>query len=189
MGLDYSYVLLIDKEEKAKLWEHIQNNGEQEDIVYGNTCLSINFELDDSIFDYLKYTIRTDENLSVKNTFLFKKDHYPDFFPDENLGRIGCIFLHFYDSKIKDKVFVSFSAATSRMSILFQDSDSIKSWFLNLSKTLQSIVMFIDLEDQGLKCFSLDGAELDLFIGDKTEDENLMIKQIGLDYLEKSYLP
>ena len=192
MGLDYCYVLLIDKKEKANLWEHLRKNGNSESI-YGETCLSIDFELDNKIFEYLRNNIAEDKGRISKEKLLLNREGYPSYFPEIHLGRVGCIFIRFYDSQMDNKLFVQFSAATTQMSILFQDSESVEEWFLNLGKKFGSIVTFIDLEEQGFKFISSGDKECNMLLGDddlelEIEDEYSALREIGLDYREKVYL-
>jgi hypothetical protein len=55
------------------------------------------------------------------------------------------------------------------MSILFQNSRSIKQWFISLSVELNAITTFIDPEDNGLNFLYNKGEEVNVVFDDYTE--------------------
>ncbi|WHX49589.1 hypothetical protein QNH46_02560 [Paenibacillus woosongensis] len=61
-----------------------------------------------------------------------------------------------------DEIEVSFTAATSDMGLLFRDSVSITRWFVELSKKINSIITYIDLEDEGVRIVYFNGSDVSL---------------------------
>lgn len=163
MGLDYSYIIGLKKANKPKLLYHLQQRATLQKSDFGD-CAIINFQLDRTIVNYLKASIRREEGFNLKTTLLFKKSNFKDYFLDDETGVVGCIY--YCEKEIKDDqyVFAIFTAATTSMSILFQESLSIRKWFIELSKEVNATATFIDLEDEGYRFIYKQEQEIDLMI-------------------------
>jgi hypothetical protein len=144
VGLNYSYILVIDKAEEANLLSLIEKRC-QRNKPDSLKNLVIDFPLDDAISMYLIEHIQRSEGRKFRNTLFFKKSKYRDYFPTDQTGRIGYITF----SLLKDKhhTFAIFMAASTRISYLFLDSKSVKDWFIQLSKDTHAMATFIDMED------------------------------------------
>jgi len=162
MGLDYSYVLLIKRTEEPRLRAHLATVGSlQQFAAPFGTCVTLDFPLDEALVDYLKERIRAHHGDTWPWRLLFRKrSNYPEYFPTPTTGRIGCIYLVIKPVPSSDYAFVSFDAATSRMSWLFQRSASIKHWFVQLSRLVNASAAFLDVEEQGYEFFYRDGARI-----------------------------
>ncbi|OUJ68582.1 hypothetical protein BXP70_27870 [Hymenobacter crusticola] len=162
MGLDYSYVLLIKRTAEPSLRTHLMEVGSLTQLAapFG-TCVTLDFPLDEALVDYLKERIRDHHGDAWPWRLLFqKRSGYPAYFPTPTTGRIGCIYLDIKPVPSSDYAFVSFDAATSRMSQLFQRSASIKNWFVHLSRFVNAKAAFLDTEEQGYEFFYRDGARI-----------------------------
>lgn len=148
MGLDYSYVTVIRRTDKPRLMEQLSRKVITETLDSGNGVI-IDFKLDKTIKDYLMRTIRELEGIRLKTTLLFKKARFRDHFPDDESGRIGFLYMDEKGRDGADYVFVRFTAATTSMSVLLDESVSIKNWFLELSIAINAITTFLDLEHNG----------------------------------------
>lgn len=188
MGLNYSYILVIDKEEEANLLSLIKKRC-QSNKEDSRENLVIDFPLDDAISMYLVENIQEDEGLKFRNTLFFKKSKYRDYFPTDQTGRIGYITF----SLLKDKhhTFAIFMAVTTQMSYLFLDSKSVKDWFIQLSRDTHAMATFIDMEDMedmGCRFIYMNNEEVDILIkeGNATNDtECLAIHEQYLRLIEE----
>ena len=146
MGSDFSFIVITKKENKSKIESFI--NLYSDNVVsfsnFSDNCLGINFPVDSHILKYLEggYGGYNDQ-LSFDTTKQFMRDN-------NNKVCIGCIYLT--ESKYDDSNELykyEFTAATSDMSFLFQESISIRKWFIKLSKTVAAIISYMDLEYNG----------------------------------------
>ncbi|MGB3777813.1 MAG: hypothetical protein WA960_05610 [Tunicatimonas sp.] len=130
-------MMVIKGGDKQRVLSHI----EQCDAVKSNfdNCISIDFNLDDAISAFLKQSIRQTGRLSLKNTIFFNKADFRDYFPRENIGRIGCIYLDVKENRTLGVIYLIFTAATTSMSVLFQKSPSVKDWFIQFGREAGSI--------------------------------------------------
>ncbi|OUJ68777.1 hypothetical protein [Hymenobacter crusticola] len=150
MGLNYSYVLLIQRGEESRLRTFLSQVGAIEPLPAPvGTCITLTFPLDPVLLQYLKQAIRKRDGASWKRAFCFRKSAYRDYFPTDTTGQLHGIDLAFQPLAASDYVFVSFTAPTSTMSRLFQHSPSIRRWFEQLSSVLSAKAAFLDLEAQG----------------------------------------
>lgn len=167
MGLDYKYVIILEKVNKPKLTEKLLADTVITDCNPGK-CATINFGTDKEILQYTKRIIRQTEGINFRTTLLFKTSKFPSYFSG-NFSKIGCIYINEESFGETDSIIVSFTAATSAMSILFQNSLSIKQWFINLSIEVDAITSFIDLEDNGLRFIYNKGEIIDALITENTQ--------------------
>ncbi|MBO3273350.1 hypothetical protein [Hymenobacter defluvii] len=190
MGLDYSFVLLIKRSDEQQLLTHISENGSIEQLAepFG-TCVTLNFLLDEVLVDYLNKIVRDRYGDAWTRRLLFNEEsNYPEYFPTHNTGRIGCIYLDIKQVSSSDYSFVSFTAAASGMSRLFQTSPSIKNWFVHLSSMLNARAAFLDLEEQGYHFFYREGCMItailneDLEIVQATDSDRQAVTDICHDY-------
>lgn len=127
MGLDYRYVLVIQENQQAELLKYVSEHG----IINGTDCFSIYFNVDSSVLKYVEGGFSwkpKDDQDEVKHNF--NADHQ---------AAIGCIY---YSTEKLDtncnELIVSFTAATSDMSLLFEDSRVVLKWFIALSHHLDA---------------------------------------------------
>ena len=162
MGLDYSYMMVIEDNDKERALSYV----DQLNVIKRNfdNCISIDFKLDKTISAFLKQSIKQTNKFRLIDVFLFKKTRFRDHFPGNNIGRIGCIYLGVTESQVSRLTYLRFTAATTSMSMLFQESKSIKGWFVDFSKEVNSIVTFIDLEEQGYRFIYHESSEVDVLI-------------------------
>jgi hypothetical protein len=165
--LGYSYITIFKRANKAKLAARLFTDATIDDIEFGK-CATIKFKTDKPILDYTKGVIRRNEGFNLRTTLLFKTSKFPDYFSGD-FGKVGCIYIDEKPFGNDDFLLVSFSAATTAMSILFQNSRSIKQWFISLSVELNAITTFIDLEDNGLNFLYKKGEEVNVVFDDYTE--------------------
>jgi len=147
MGLDYSYVLVINKYKKDELINFVKKNGE----VNGSDCFCMNFEVDSFILKYLEGGYDWKPH--------YDKEEIHQHLTSDNKAKIGCIYYTEVKATNPEELIVSFTAATSDMSRLFQDSIAVKNWFIALSKKVNSIITYVDLEAEGHRIIYLNGNE------------------------------
>lgn len=189
MGLDYSYITIFKRVNKAKLAARLFTDATIDDIEFGK-CATIRFKTDKPILEYIKGLIRQTEGINLRTTLLFKTSKFPDYFSGD-FGKVGCIYIDEKPFGNDDYLMVSFSAATTAMSILFQNSLSIKQWFISLSVELNAITTFIDLEDNWLKFIYNKGEEVDVVFTDNTEvafPDYEFYKKIYEEYISSTYI-
>ncbi|MDQ0496068.1 hypothetical protein [Paenibacillus brasilensis] len=175
MGLDYSFKIVMNKNEKEDLYEYIRKHGS---IDYGN-CACIHFDMDSFILKYL-------EGGYGWNPHYNKLEISTHIKPDGK-ARIGCIYISITEIEGQnDEVEVFLTAATSDMSLLFRDSVSINRWFIELSKEMNSIITYIDMEDEGVKIIYFKGSQIDLEIKGKQHLGDL--RKIFFDIFKEFYV-
>lgn len=151
MGLDYSFITVIHKREKDRLFEYIRKHGT---IDYGD-CACIHFDLDSFILKYLEGGYSWVPH--------YDKSEVDLHIEPDGKASIGCIYISTKDLENDlDEIEVSLTAATSDMSLLFRDSVSITRWFVELSKEINSIITYIDLEDEGVRIVYFNGSDVNL---------------------------
>ncbi|GAA1416288.1 hypothetical protein ACFQZ4_48500 [Catellatospora coxensis] len=160
MGLDFAYVVVVPPERAADLLRHVAAasrdglgetttvlvGGERIDLpctsgyVSGRTLvvddsprrhpdfwldLSLRFPVDDMVADYLADSPRAD-------------------------GHVGLIYagLSAADWCKRGHLAFSFTAATTRMSVLFRDSAAIRGWFADLAIRSGAAVCLLDVEEE-----------------------------------------
>lgn len=151
MGLDYSFITVIHKKQKDRLIEYIRKNGT---IDYGD-CACIHFEMDSFILKYLEGGYSWAPHYDKSEV---------DFFIEPNgKARIGGIDISTRELEGNpDEIEVSLTAVTSDMSLLFRDSVSITRWFVEMSREINSIITYIDLEDDGVRIIYFNDSEVNL---------------------------
>lgn len=151
MGLDYSFITVIHKKQKDRLIEYIRKHGT---IDYGD-CACIHFEMDSFILKYLEG--------GYSWTPHYDKSEVNFYIEPDGKARIGCIYISARELEGNlDEIEVSLTAATSDMSLLFRDSISITKWFIELSREINSIITYIDFEDEGVRIVYFNGSEVNL---------------------------
>jgi hypothetical protein len=150
MGLNYCYALLVEKSKELLLRTHILQAGSLEELAapFG-TCAVLDFPLDEPLEAYLKKTVRERFGPSWRQTLYFRKRDYREHFPTDTTGRVGCIYVELLPLPADEHMYACFTAATSDMSKLFQQSSSIRSWFRQLSQVAGAKAAFLDLEADG----------------------------------------
>jgi hypothetical protein len=158
MGLNYSYVLLLEKSQESLLRTHVLQAGSLEELAapFG-TCAVLDFPLDEQLEVYLKKTVCERYGTSWPQTVCARKRDYREYFPTDTTGRVGCIYVERLPFLADEQVYACFTAATSRMSKLFQQSSSIRNWFLQLSQVAGAKAAFLDLEAEGYDFLSYQG--------------------------------
>ena len=118
MGLDYSYVLVIEPSVQEQLLASVRRSGTMEQLPLFGTCVTLNFSLDDALLAYLVDIKSRDESAHGPGSIDENRDH--NYFPTNTTGRVGCIYLESQLDGASELLYVSFTAATSQMSRLFQ---------------------------------------------------------------------
>ncbi|MFB0842072.1 hypothetical protein [Paenibacillus oleatilyticus] len=150
MGLDYSYTIVIDEKDVDPLRDYLKEHGE-----LSGDCACIRFEIDSFIMKYLEG--------GYDGTPHHDRAEIEQFIGNDGKARIGCIYIK--ESKLPDvngELSVSFTAATSSMSLLLRDSYSIHRWFIRLSKEFHSILTYVDLEHEGHRLIYYRGQEINI---------------------------
>lgn len=153
----------------------------KEKIIYGiddlNFSISLIFNIDPEILIsfYNPYSHDPIEDF---------KEHFENLY----LGN-GKISIGFFDSSIhKHKDFdvyeFSFTAVTTDMSVMLNESLAVRNWIHEFSEISDSIITFIDLESLGDKIFYYKGQKVEIHI----EDEKRNIKLDDLENLEENDL-
>jgi hypothetical protein len=158
MGLNYCYALLLEKAKEPLLRTHLLQAGSLEELAapFG-TCAVLDFPLDEPLEAYLKKTVRERYGLSWQQTRCFRKRDYREHFPTDTTGRVGCIYVELLALPAAEHMYACFTAATSSMSKLFEQSSSIKIWFLGLSQVVGTTAAFLDLEADGYDFLTYQG--------------------------------
>ncbi|MNO58913.1 hypothetical protein D3C76_494880 [compost metagenome] len=147
MGLDYSYVLVINKDKREELIRFVQENGR----VEGSDCFSIHVEVDSFVLKYLEGGYDWKPH--------YDKEEIQQQLTSDHKARIGSIdYTEMQPKMDSDILIVSFTAVTSDMSLLFQDSMAVRNWFIVLSQKVNSMITYIDLESEGHRIICLNGA-------------------------------
>lgn len=161
MGSDFSFIIIVKKESKNAI-ESFLNLHSDDKISLNKSaddCLCINFPIDSFVLKYLEGGY----DYNVHNS----PDEIRQFIRDNTKARIGCIYfteMSFDDSEELCKY--KFTAATSDMSFLFEESLSIRAWFVELSKTVDAIISYMDLEYNGNRIIYFNGKEIDILLKD-----------------------
>ncbi|KZE73421.1 hypothetical protein AV654_32615 [Paenibacillus elgii] len=177
MGLDYRFILITQESYRDKLFEYVSKNGS---LDYGG-CASLHFEMDSFIFKYLEggYDWRPH----------YDKAEIERFIEPNGKASIGCIYISI--KKLdgpNDEIEVSFTAATSDMSRLFEDSISISKWFTDLSMEINSTITYLDLEDDGARIIYFKGLPVRLDLKGDSHLGNLgsnffdIVKEFSIRY-------
>ncbi|NQX64643.1 hypothetical protein HQN90_00750 [Paenibacillus alba] len=152
MGLDYQFILIMQESNRDKLFEYVRKNGP---LDYSG-CASLHFEMDSFIFKYLEGGYDWKPH--------YDKSEIERFIKPNGKASIVCIYISIKKlDGLNDEIEVSFTAATSDMSRLFEDSISISKWFTDLSMEVNSIITYLDLEDDGARIIYFKGFD---FMGD-----------------------
>ncbi|WP_240420532.1 hypothetical protein [Paenibacillus periandrae] len=150
MGLDYSYIIIIKEENRGKLFQYINKRGSLD----GN-CACINFEVDSFILKYLEGGYDWSPH--------YDRQEIAKWLNSDGSANIGCINVRERKlPNLKGELSISFTAVTSSMSHLFRDSVNIHKWFLDLSKEVDSIITYIDLESEGDRIIYFRGHEINI---------------------------
>jgi hypothetical protein len=162
MGLDYSFVTVIPKHQLKHVYEYIRKNG----TIDSGTSASIHFDMDSYILKYLEGGYSWQPH--------YDREEIELFIEPDGKARIGSIDLSTRELEgYPDEIEVTFTAVTSDMSRLFQDSVSITQWFIELSKAFEAVLTYIDLEDEGARIIYCHGAEVHLELRGKQHLANL----------------
>jgi hypothetical protein len=161
MGLNYSYVLVVAPAAEPRLDAYLRQAGSVEQLSkpYTGTCLTLDFPLDEALLAYLREDIQRSPDPARSSWARFRKSDYRQHFPTDDTGRVGCLYLDSALDPVSGQLFVEFTAATSRMSRMLQDSSSIRRWFLDLSAELGATATFLHLEADGYRFIDLHGQE------------------------------
>ncbi len=150
MGLDYSYNIVIDEKDVGRLRHYLAEHCE-----LSGDCACIRLEIDSFIMKYLEggydWTPHHDRAEIEK------------YIGNDGKAGIGCIYIK--ERKLPNasgEISVSFTAATSSMSLLLRDSYSIRQWFIRLSKEFHSILTYLDLEHEGHRLIYYRGQEINI---------------------------
>jgi len=161
MGSDFSFVIVAKNECKSKIEAFINLHSDDRNSLFesADNCLCINFPLDSSILKYLESLCQ------------YGASYPADYYIREHnaKARIGCIY--FYHSTFDGLEGVCkyvFTAATSNMSFLFEESVSIRAWFVELSKQVGAMITYMDLEYNGNRIIFWGGKEIDILLKNNT---------------------
>ncbi|WP_153800808.1 hypothetical protein [Foetidibacter luteolus] len=183
MGLDYRYITIIEKSNRERLITKLSIDATEHKSKFGN-CTVIHFKLDKDILHYLKREIQQNERLGYWKNLFFRKSRFNDYFLGDKV-KIGCIYIEEENLSDFDYLIVSFKAASTSMSILFQNSRSIKEWFVDLSKEVNAAVTFLDMEDDGYRIIYKNGMEMEMTFPEDAEkilDEQKFYLKIFEDF-------
>jgi hypothetical protein len=201
MGLDYSYLLFFKKEVLRGVLEHLadmtQPSGFARTMIhFPDGGLVLPLITNQPGVAELQYDA---PELHLAATFLFSEDgaireylgigdlcnKHSSLLSDNQLEKeaIGLIYLSviqdlssFFQSEISPEVMLlNFKTTGSRMSILFQESYSIRRTFTEILKQFQGLAGAFDYEQETLELFWLD---------EKLIREGLLGKSITLDDLK-----
>ena len=193
MGLDFSYLLYFKREH---LWEALQGVAaiaeqhdpptrinfpdhelaipldswllEEKEVQHDdpefNFSIVLRFEEDEVIQDYV-YSIYRGEG---------ETDRSPPNTEETNQVMIGYIYLTVYNDlsrlmtlkKPTDLVLFDFGTTGTRMSMLFDDSTSIRNTFVELLERCQGVCGVFNREYGGSELFWLEGKHLSEWVGD-----------------------
>jgi len=202
MGLDFSYLLYFKREYMWDALQGVVNKTEsfhpslrihfpdhevslplnsrlleekevQHDDPEFSFAIVLNFEVDEIIADYL-YSINREDDLT---------DRSPPDTEGTNQVAIGYIYLTVYNDlsrrftleKPTDLVLFDFGTTGTRMSLLFDNSTSIRKTFVELLENYQGVCGVLNREDSGGELFWLKGQSL---------SENIWIAYIMPDEIE-----
>ncbi|WP_019911905.1 hypothetical protein [Paenibacillus sp. HW567] len=138
MGLDYNYILVIHKDQRDRLLRYVQEHGE----VSGTGSFCLHFGVDSAVLKYLEGGYEPGPHYDWAE---IQRSLLPG-----NKARIGTID---YSEEALDNhaelLRVRFMAVTSDMSRLLRDSKSVREWFVTLSKHVDAIITYMDMEAEG----------------------------------------
>ncbi|MEO3944261.1 hypothetical protein [Gorillibacterium sp. CAU 1737] len=160
MGLDYRFVTVIPNEHRERMYEYIKNNG----ALFDSGCTVIHFPMDSFILKYLEGGYDWKPHYDQEE---IEKHIEPD-----GKASIGCIYIKEREQP-GGELEVSLTAATTDMSLLFRDSFSISKWFVQMSIELNSILTYLDKEDDGVRILFYQGAPVQLDLSSDTHLGNL----------------
>ncbi|WP_145410645.1 hypothetical protein [Paenibacillus xylanexedens] len=172
MGLDYRYVLVIRENKQEELLKYVSEHG----VINGADCFSIYVDVDSSVLKY------------VEGGFSWKpkedQDEVKHYFNSDHQATIGCIYysVEKMDTNCNELI-VSFTAATSDMSLLFEDSRVVHKWFIALSHHLDARIAYLDMESEGHRILYLNGSET--WLEFKGEGFFYMIKENYLSIMDE----
>ncbi len=160
MGFDYSYITVTKKTDKPKLMSFIAQHVTMENTSYG-ACATIAFRSDETIRQYLTDSFNESEEEESPDQLLKALN--------SETTEIGYIYFDIKEVPDAQFIYTRFTAATTNMSLLFCNSDSIKDWFIHFARTVNAIAVFLDLEDQDYKFIFKDGQSADITVSGSTE--------------------
>jgi len=148
MGLDYNYRLIIGKNQKERLLRYAQAHGE----LTGTNSFCLHFDVDSAILKYLEggYSFRPH----------YDQDEIGRSLLPGNKARIGAI--EYSEEQLDhdpERLRIRFAAVTSDMSLMFQESNAVRSWFVALSKHVDAIITYLDMEAEGQRMIYGNGKE------------------------------
>ena len=190
MGLNYSVVVLVPAVEEFQLHARLRQAGAVEELPapFG-TCATLDFPLDDVLTTYLTRSLEEFGRRSgSKSETQLLKQFYPNFFPTETTGRVGCWYVDTLRGEAVDLIYVRLKAATSSMSRLLQHSPAIRKWFLEFSREVHAVAGFLDLEAEGLEFFCRSGQPISAALDEEgraqhaTEADRPFVVAIGAEY-------
>ncbi|MEN1985609.1 hypothetical protein [Paenibacillus hubeiensis] len=148
MGLDYNYRLIIHKDQKERLFRYVQAHGE----LTGTNSFCLHFDVDSAILKYLEggYSFRPH----------YDQDEIGRSLLPGNKARIGAI--EYSEDQLDhdpERLRIRFAAVTSDMSLMLQESNAVRSWFVALSKHVDAIITYMDMEAEGQRIIYGNGKE------------------------------
>ncbi|PZM66114.1 hypothetical protein QJQ58_08850 [Paenibacillus dendritiformis] len=150
MGLDYQFVVVIKEHNRAALWKYVEEQGEHLD-----TYIIAHFPMDSFILKYLEGGYSYAPH--------YDAEEIQQHILADGRARIGGIDIA--ERKLEhteNEVAISFTAVTSDMSLLFQDSISIHRWFIGLSQAADAVMTYLDLEYEGERLIYYRGDEINI---------------------------
>ena len=164
MGSNFSFIIVAKNENRITI-ENFINHYTDEWIYLDsakNLGISINFPLDSFVLKYLEGGYE----YNVYNP----SDKVQYFLRDDNRAHIGNIDYseYVFDNSYEGLIKYRFTAVVSSMSFMFEESISVRKWFIELSKAVNAIISFIDLEYNGNRIIFFNNKEVDILLKGET---------------------
>ncbi|OON67349.1 hypothetical protein [Hymenobacter sp. CRA2] len=116
--------------------------------------------MDDALLAYLLEDAKRNAE-TIHWPLLSHESQYQHYFPTDTTGRVDSIDLETQLDSVSGQLYVSFTAVTSRMSRLFQQSASVAKWFKDLGEQLRATAVFLHLEAEGYRFLTLQGKPME----------------------------
>ena len=162
MGSDFGFIVVAKRESKKAIEDYINlhsDKGNNLDEKY--ISLSINFPMDSFILKWLEGGYQ----YNTHNTF----DEIKHYLRDGYKASVGGIdFKNESFNNSNDICKYIFTAVTSDMSFLFEESSTIRKWFIELGKVSNALIVYMNLEYNGNRIIFFNDKEVNIFLKDDT---------------------
>lgn len=169
MGVNNTYIITINKENRNKAVDYILSNCNIRNSQLPNplesidNCLSLKVKVDIPIKRYLRNYYRYGRYNSDY------QEQKIEHLISNGFSNIGCVDI--YTKAFDSKINLKFVCVASTMSDLFTDSESIRNWFVELCKTTNAETGIYDRENHYLELFWYKGLKKSLKVGDNILNE------------------